>query len=136
MRKIIKKAIAFAKEKHKGQKYNGKDFFTEHPFLVYKIIKVIRPSDYDLQIAALAHDCLEDTETTRAELITEFSFDVADLVSEVSKDSYNSFPNLKTQRGILLKLIDRACNVSNMESWSEEKKQKYLDKSKFWKGGK
>ena len=34
----------------------------------------------------------------------------------------------------MIKLVDRAQNVSDMESWSEDRKQAYLDKTKFWKG--
>ena len=132
--KLVQKAILFAKEKHKGQEYNGKPYYV-HPFETAEIIKAIPhlAKDENLIAAAILHDVTEDCGVTYEELKKLFNEDIASLVREVTKSSYNTFPNLKTQRGICLKLADRLDNVSHMHSWSEEKKQKYLDKTKFWK---
>ena len=87
------------------------------------------PLDYELIAAAYLHDVLEDTDTTPAELTELFGADIAGLVFEVTKTNYNEFPNLKTRRGIALKMADRLCNVVNIVSWSKDKQQKYLEKT-------
>lgn len=137
MKNLIPKAKKFAKKKHKGQKYSGGDFYRLHPYKVYKLIKQLRRKDYKLQAAALLHDTLEDTDTTYQELVEEFGEDVAKLVDEVTKRGSNYFPNLSTQKGVLLKFADRTCNINYMSDWSEEKKQRYMFvKSKFWRDNK
>lgn len=132
MLSIIGKAYLFAKKRHKGQLY-GKRSFISHPHDTARVLKSIS-KDKNLIAAAYLHDTLEDTKTTYEELVEEFGQDIAGLVREVTKDGYNSFPNLKTQRGVMLKFADRLTNVSQMDNWSEEKKTKYLfEKSRFWK---
>ena len=122
----------FAMEKHKDQEYNGGPFFA-HPLQTALIISSFS-DDENLIAAAFLHDTIEDAGVTFEELVSEFNVEIAELVREVTKDGYNSFPYLKTQWGVVLKFADRLSNVSNMGNWSEEKKQKYLfEKSKFWK---
>ena len=131
----ITKAQEFAMEKHKGQKYGKIDPFWVHPAQTVDILKAtIYGHDENLLAAGWLHDTLEDTETTYEELVKEFNVDVADLVNEVTATGWNVFPNLKTQRGIILKFADRLANISNMSGWSQESKRKYIfEKSKFWK---
>jgi (p)ppGpp synthase/HD superfamily hydrolase len=129
---IFDKAEKFCKKKHKGQKYNNGPFW-KHPFLTAAIIAVVAPLDDNLWVAAILHDTLEDTETTYEELKEEFGSDVADLVKEVTKSGYNKFPNLKTQRGVILKFADRLSNISSIDFLGPEKAHKYIfEKSKFW----
>lgn len=134
------RAMKFAKEKHKGQLDDtGKDYFDAHLMPVMQSVARIIP-DRDVVIAAVLHDTLEDTDTTYEELVKEFGVTVADLVNEVTdegeKDQYGKyFPRLKTKYGILIKLIDRASNISRMESWSDKRQEHYLKKTKFWKDG-
>ena len=33
----------------------------------------------------------------------------------------------------MIKLIDRASNISRMNSWNEKRKKQYLKNTKFWK---
>lgn len=132
------KAIAFAKEKHRGQlDDNGKDYFEEHCLQVYNILSVIT-EDQNLLCAALLHDTYEDTDTTYEEVLQIFGRDIADLVNEVTQEGQKDskgyyFPRLKTERGILLKFADRLSNLSRMEAWDDKRREHYLKKSKFWK---
>jgi ubiquinone/menaquinone biosynthesis C-methylase UbiE len=131
------KAIAFAKEKHRGQlDDNGKDYFEEHCLQVYKILMTIT-KDENILCAGLLHDTLEDTKTTYNELVETFGNDIADLVMEVTHEGTKHkgyyFPRLKTQRGIMLKFADRLSNLSRMEAWDDKRREHYLKKSKFWK---
>ena len=126
-------AESFAKERHKGQKYdNGREYFDAHLVETARIIRAISGDD-DLICAAYLHDTLEDTDTTYEELVKNFGERVASLVREVTKSAYNEYPNLKTKEGIMLKFADRLSNLSNMGVWGQEKQEKYIQKSKFWK---
>jgi GTP diphosphokinase / guanosine-3',5'-bis(diphosphate) 3'-diphosphatase len=133
MQDKVEEAKIFAKIFHEGQKYGKRDFFTSHPLKVYGIIKRLVPKDYNLQIAALCHDLLEDTPCTYMEIEDNFGRDVAELVLDVTKTESNTFPYLKKQRSVILKFADRLHNLSCMEHWSQDRKKAYIKKSKFWK---
>ncbi len=137
---MINKAKEFAKLKHKGQKDDaGLDYYEVHLLPVYNAVSILC-NNQDVQIAALLHDIIEDTNTTYEELVKEFGIVVSDLVMEVThegkKDEYGYyFPRLKSREAILIKLCDRTNNISRMSTWSDKKKQYYLNKTKFWKDG-
>jgi len=138
---IFWRAYSFSEKKHECQLDDcGKDYFIEHVLKVGLLICKLT-IDPDVRAAALLHDTIEDTDTTYEELLETFNKRVADLVMEVThegcKDHYGYyFPRLKTKEAILIKLVDRASNVSRMGSWSNQRQQNYLDKTKFWKDGK
>ena len=135
---IKDKALGFAHRKHKGQLDDCDLPYIYHPVQAAKILEMVVPKDENLIAAAYLHDTLEDTDTTYEELVKEFNKDIADLVNEVTHDGSKDqkgyyFPRLKTQRGIILKFADRLSNISRMDAWNENRKQHYLNKSKFWK---
>jgi len=135
---LMDQVFKFTKEKHKGQKDdNGDDYFEYHLFPVYKILL---ESGVDLQTmaAGVLHDTLEDTPTTYEELEKEFGKEIADLVLEVTHEGKKDekgfyFPRLKSKKAIMVKFADRLSNLSRMQSWSEERQDHYLRKSKFWR---
>lgn len=131
---IIQRAKAFARKHHKGQKY-GEGAFIAHPLRVAKILLTyheLHVRDKNLIAAAYLHDVLEATDVTYEELERKFNEDVANLVLEVTKTDYNTFPNLHTRRGAVLKFADRMDNLINCAHWSKEEQKKYILKSKFW----
>ena len=138
MKAKLMRAVEFAREKHKGQLDDcGKDYFKEHLLPVRCAVGAL-VDDEDIECAAILHDTIEDCGVTYEELVENFGKRVADLVNEVThegkKDGYGYyFPRLKTKDGILIKLCDRASNVSRMEQWNRHRRQNYLDKTKFWK---
>jgi len=137
---MINKAIAFAERKHQGQLDDeGNDYFSSHCYIVGEILKNLT-DDSDVICAGYLHDVLEDTKTDYEELVEEFGKRVADLVNEVTHEGKADekgfyFPRLKSKDGILIKLIDRASNVSKMNTWKEQRKEHYLKKTKFWNDG-
>ena len=134
------KALRFALYKHRGQLDDcGKDYISAHIEPVAEAVAVFTDLDYVIASAYL-HDTIEDTDTTYEQLVEEFGKQVADLVMEVThegqKDKYGYyFPRLKTKFGILIKLCDRASNISRMDSWDEKRQSQYLKRSVFWKDG-
>ncbi len=82
----IKKAIQFAARKHHGhlrQEVEPLPYIT-HLFSVALIVAEDGADD-DIVTAALLHDTLEDTETTREEIVDTFNERVAELVESVSE---------------------------------------------------
>jgi (p)ppGpp synthase/HD superfamily hydrolase len=99
---------------------------------VVELVKNVTNDRYIIT-ATYLHDVLEDTDTTYTEIKNKFGKKVADLVKEVTKKGYNYFPHLKSRDAILIKYADRLSNLSQMKMWSPQKKQKYLEKSIFWR---
>lgn len=130
------RAFKFAKEKHKGQFDDEGEPYYYHPIQVANIVSIIS-KDVELQIVALLHDVLEDTDCSYDELKIKFGKNVADLVLELThegnKEIGYSFPRLKSKKAILIKFCDRISNLSRMSGWSEKRQSHYLKKSKFWK---
>lgn len=85
LKEIVNKAYTFSKMKHEGQKrkYVDLDYFT-HPKYVARILE--ETDDSDLVCAGLLHDTLEDTPTTKDELIKEFNDRIASIVDELTSD--------------------------------------------------
>jgi GTP pyrophosphokinase len=114
---------------------SGENYFISHCLNVYNILRQTT-NDEDLLCAGLLHDTLEDTKLTYIELKDKIGTEVADLVYEVTKVEQKDgghFPNLKTEKGIILKFADRLSNLSRMQCWKDSKRTWYLNKSKFWK---
>ena len=122
--------------KHMGQKRADGGPYIFHPLRVSTYLTLAAPKDTNLICAGALHDCLEDTNTTYEELLAEFNEDIASLVLEVTKEKTNgkkTFPHLRTKRGILIKLFDRADNLSDLDhsGWDIQKVTSYLESSKF-----
>ena len=138
---MINKAKKFAEEKHKNQLDDeGKSYFENHLLKVGDAIMKLT-NDKIIIASAFLHDTLEDTTTTFEELKKEFGIRVANLVYELThegkKDNYGFyFPRLKSKEAIMIKLVDRASNISRMNNWTKERQEHYLRKSIFFKDGK
>jgi len=130
----------FARVSHGNQlDDSGKNYFQAHVLQTVSLVKQLT-TDEDIISAAYMHDLIEDTDVTFEEIQRRFGLRTADIVNEVThegeKDNYGRyFPRLHTKEGIMLKLCDRASNVSRMDSWSKERQEHYLRKTKFWKDG-
>lgn len=136
--KIINKALLFAQSKHSNQLDDDGTPYINHPVSVANILKQLEVSEAVIA-AGYLHDLLEDTDTTFLELVEEFGDEIAVLVFEVThfkneKTNEWEFPYLQSRNAVLLKFADRLHNISRMKNWSEERKEKYIQKSKFWKG--
>ena len=72
----VRKAAAFAAEKHKGQEDRAGKPYIEHPKAVAKMLK-----GEDEKIVALLHDTVEDTDASLDEIRSKFGDRIADAVN-------------------------------------------------------
>jgi len=137
-------AISFAAKKHATQKRKGAD---EQPYINHilevanLLANVGKIEDYDVLIAAVLHDTIEDTATTAEEITNLFGEAVSQYVLEVTDDK--SLP--KAQRKQLqiehaphlsngakyIKLADKISNIRDVSEhppagWSIERRLEYI----------
>lgn len=137
-------AAAFAARKHAGQKRKGKDGepYINHPLEVANLlISVGAVDDIDVLTAALLHDTVEDTTTTRSELESRFGTTVANIVMEVTDDK--SLPKAERKRlqvehpphlspgAKLVKLADKISNITDIlerppSDWDDQRRHEYV----------
>lgn len=136
---LIKKAYIYAYNRHAGvERKDGEPYIT-HPLEVAGILTKLK-MDVASIAAAFLHDVLEDTETSKDEIVKFFGQEVADLVDGVTKISAIQFTNKEIQisenfrkmliamskdiRVILIKLADRLHNMRTLDSMPPEKRIK------------
>ena len=135
----IDAAFRYAAAHHGTQKRKDGSPFVTHPIAVAQIVAEELHLDSESIIAALLHDCIEDTDATYDDIAKRFSPTVADLVEGVSKLTrvhYTSkeeeqMENLRKMlmamakdiRVILIKIADRTHNMRTMEYQSTDKQR-------------
>ncbi|MEG1878968.1 MAG: bifunctional (p)ppGpp synthetase/guanosine-3',5'-bis(diphosphate) 3'-pyrophosphohydrolase [Pseudoflavonifractor sp.] len=136
-------AFTYADNAHSGQLRKDGSPFVTHPLAVAEIVADLE-LDTDSIIAAMLHDCIEDTAATHDEIAKLFGTPVAELVEGVTKLTrvqYTSkeeeqMENLRKMlmamakdiRVILIKICDRLHNMRTMNYQSARKqKEKALE---------
>jgi (p)ppGpp synthase/HD superfamily hydrolase len=122
MIEIVKKARDFAIKKHGSQMY-GENPYVYHLDKVYEVI-LSAGLGVDYQVAAYLHDCLEDTNTTKEELLILFNENVVNLVYSVTGEGENRKERKQSMLnklndfndGISLKMADRLVNILESKS--------------------
>lgn len=133
----IKKAIQFAARKHHGQMRLEKEPlpYVTHLFSAALLVAETGASD-DIVIATLLHDTLEDTDTTREEIVEAFNEHVVTLVEAVSepkeadgkklswrerKERYLAQIEAASTDALLISIADKIDNLeSRIESFERE----------------
>lgn len=141
---LLLNAIDFAANKHKDQRRKNltQDPYIGHPIGVARMIANIgKVENIHILIAAILHDTVEDTKTTKEELIKLFGEKVANTVMEVTDDkTLNKIARKQLQithakeiswEAKMVKLGDKLNNLSSMAkdapvSWSVEIIQGYF----------
>jgi guanosine-3',5'-bis(diphosphate) 3'-pyrophosphohydrolase len=123
----ILQAASFAATKHTGQRRKNAAAgpYINHPIEVAEHLSTVGGiTDEDILIAALLHDTVEDTDTTREEIAEWFGENVASLVMECTDDK--SLPKQERKRLQIvnaphkspgakqIKLADKTCNLRTM----------------------
>jgi len=98
MTTLIEKALAFATTAHKGQtrKYTHEPY-VEHCKEVQMLVKATG-GDEAMQVAALLHDTIEDTEAEPGQIEVEFGKDVLELVLSLTDVSKPEDGNRKARK--------------------------------------
>ena len=134
----LRAAFEYANSHHGRQLRKSGEPYIIHPIAVSDIVLDLG-LDQDSVIAALLHDCIEDTSSTHDDIAKQFGPAVAELVEGVTKLTrmqYTSkeeeqMENLrkmfmamaKDVRVILIKLCDRLHNMRTLEYQSEAKQR-------------
>ena len=134
-------ALAFevAKTAHEGQFRMSGEAYVTHPLAVGKILAAWH-LDATALIAALLHDVVEDTPTTKTAISKQFGKAVAELVDGVSKIDRLQFETIEQAqaenfrkmllamardvRVILIKLADRLHNMRTLDAVHPQKQER------------
>ncbi|QJR16949.1 HD domain-containing protein [Usitatibacter palustris] len=145
---LLIKAVDFAAHKHRDQRRKDAEAspYINHPIALTRVLRVeAGVSDIDVLVAALLHDTIEDTETTRDELEREFGAHIAGIVDEVTDDKNLVKADRKRMQvehaatispeAKLVKLADKICNLRDMltappANWPLERRIEYFDWAK------
>ena len=127
----VASAYAMARVAHEGQTRNSGAAYITHPLAVATILAQWH-LDPQALIAALLHDVVEDTPTTKTDIAKKFGKAVAELVDGVSKLDRLQFATLEEAhaenfrkmllamardvRVILIKLADRLHNMRTLDA--------------------
>lgn len=137
--KDIYRAYEFGAQAHRGQQRASGEPYIYHPVQVAHILAEMR-LDHQTIVAAILHDVIEDTETIKTQIASEFGEDVAELVDGVSKLDNVSFESRaqaqaeyfrkmlmamsRDIRVILVKLADRLHNMRTLGHLKPEKSRR------------
>jgi guanosine-3',5'-bis(diphosphate) 3'-pyrophosphohydrolase len=142
---LLTNAMAFAADKHKDHRRKDENSspYINHPIaLVNLLVNEGGITDPETLSAALLHDTVEDTDTTKTELVEAFGEAIAGIVMEVTDD--RSLPKAERKRAQVahaphlsvkakaVKLADKTCNLRDVSEnpphdWSLERRQQYFD---------
>lgn len=147
------RALQFASRKHSTQRRKDAEAspYINHPIALVSILAVEAGiDDPDVLCAALLHDTIEDTDTTRDELAGQFGNAIADIVVEVTDDKklpkqarkqlqIEHAPALSRAAG-LVKFADKIANLRDVADspppdWPAQRRQEYFDWAKAVVGG-
>lgn len=126
----------FVIKKHDGQKRKQGTPYYLHPFAVAQMIKE-KGYNEGYQAVGLAHDLIEDTDTTFEELVDLTSRKVANAVKLVTKEKgYIMFEYMEriaqNDMAKMVKLADRVHNLSEANLTTEEFRKKYIKETEEW----
>lgn len=127
----IKKGYDFMDEAHKGQlRKSGKPYIS-HPVWIAKVVAQLNIGE-EAVLAALLHDCVEDTSATIEDIANEFGDEVALLVSGLTEVKTKTkglkindtnieifrrffFSSVNDVRVLIIRLIDKLHNSLTIE---------------------
>jgi (p)ppGpp synthetase, RelA/SpoT family len=136
---VIRYALEYAEEKHKGQLRVSGEPYINHPLKVAEILADLG-MDATCVAAAILHDVLEDTDSTVAEVRKKFGeelFNLVEGVTKLSRIKYNSLEEAQAEnyrklffaiaedvRVLFIKLADRLHNMRTLDALKPEKQQR------------
>ncbi len=142
---LIQRAYIYSAKQHEGQIRKSGEPYMTHPLTVAKIVAEMG-LDIASVCAALLHDTIEDSDTTRVQLTELFGEDVAALVDGVTKLSAVNFTKREERqaesfrkllvamaqdiRVLLVKLTDRLHNMQTLEYMKPNSQQRIAQETR------
>lgn len=136
----IKDALELAKQAHQGQKRDEGDPYIIHPVRVANtLIYDLRVSDFEMIIAALLHDVVEDAEVPVEEIRQKFGEKAARLVEALTRKKEKETKREKFEKTIigpedalLIKACDWLDNLRSLEFRTDrgERWRRHLNEAK------
>ena len=129
-------ALRFAAEKHKGQfRIGGAEYIT-HPMAVAEIVKR-QGYGIDIQIAALFHDLLEDTNAKESEILFYGNAEILKAVKLLTKQKGYDMAEYvagirQNEIAFAVKAADRLHNLRCALVTDTEFKRKYIFETVDW----
>jgi GTP diphosphokinase / guanosine-3',5'-bis(diphosphate) 3'-diphosphatase len=136
-------ALEFASIKHEDQRRKGikKRPYINHPIKVASLLSETgQQTDHLLIAAALLHDTIEDTKTTKKDIFDSFGEEIANLVCEVTDNM--KLPNQQrkknqithaselSEKAKMIKIADKTANILDLIEypipWSKKRKMDYI----------
>ena len=142
--KQLLEAAHFAAQKHSKQRRKNLDASPYVNHLIEVAMHLSRVGcidDEDILIAALLHDTIEDTQTTKEEIVAEFGEKVANLVLECTDDRGLEkmerkrmqivSASEKSQGAKMITISDETCNLRSIladppRDWSLDRQKEYF----------
>jgi guanosine-3',5'-bis(diphosphate) 3'-pyrophosphohydrolase len=140
----ILEAAIFATQKHQGQVRKGEEGlpYITHPISVAKVIwEIGGVKDNDILVAAILHDTIEDTQTTKNEIKERFGEEILSIVLEVTDDKKLEKIERKRRQVLhaatlsypakIIKLGDKLINCGDIllsppNGWDLERRRDYI----------
>ena len=135
---LVDAGYQYAAQKHDGQLRKDGSPYIIHPLSVAEIVAEMG-LDTDAILAALLHDCIEDTDASHEEIAKRFGKTVANLVEGVTKLTRVNFQSMEEEqmenlrkmflamskdiRVILIKIADRLHNTRTLQYQTPEKQR-------------
>lgn len=128
------RAIDLAETAHFNEKRKSGEPFISHPIRIANALVSLGVDDEDIIIIAILHDIIEDTDTTREDLLNDFSKEIVNSIELLTKkdgitlDSY--YENIRLNpKSSIVKIADRCHNVSTMYFFNKNKIYKYINET-------
>lgn len=133
---LIRRTFEYAYDKHLLQRRKSGEPYIIHPLGVARLVAQLKLDEASI-CAALLHDVVEDTDTTRHDVVEAFGGEIADLVDALTKLDKYSFTSKEERqaanfckmlfamnsdlRCILIKLADRVHNMRTLQHMRPDK---------------
>ncbi len=141
---LLNRAYVYAMRAHGSQKRASGAPYISHPLEVAAILTELKLDDATI-VAALLHDTIEDTETTREEIDRLFGPDIGQLVDGLTKIQKLDLVSKKAAqaenlrklllaiaddvRVLLIKLADRLHNMRTLQFMAESKRARIAEET-------
>jgi GTP pyrophosphokinase len=136
---VLERAYRFSEQSHEGQQRASGEPYLSHPLEVAGLLVNFK-MDVTTVTAGLLHDVLEDTHTTKEDLVREFGPEIAELVDGVTKIGKLAFSSREERqaenfrkmvvamardlRVLMIKLADRLHNMRTLDYLPPDKARK------------